>query len=234
MSLTSASEFNNLGAGIGAGGFGGFGGSMGGFGLIGLVGLKDLFDRDRKGDDGCAKEIATLAAISNLKDVTIAETRAIDMAICDVKANVKDALYATAIQAERNTNDIKTQAQAFQIANDRKFDEISREGERNTALILAKINQDKIDDLRDSLHLERRRVDARELEINVTNSNTSIQQQLQAQAQQQQQKQMEDRFAHDRKFDLLFAQVAKASQDIINVGGLMVGSSNTANPTNIK
>ena len=155
MSLTSASEFNNLGAGIGAGGFGGFGGSMGGFGLVGLVGLKDLFDRDRKGDDNCAKEIATLAAISNLKDVTIAETRAIDMAICDVKANVKDALYATAIQAERNTNDIKTQAQAFQIAN-------------------------------------------------------------------------------DRKFDLLFAQVAKASQDIINVGGLMVGSSNTANPTNIK
>ena len=35
-------------------------------------------------------------------------------------------------------------------------------------------------------------------------------------------------------FDMLFNQVAKASQDIINVGGYMKDSSQTSNTTNIK
>jgi len=264
---------------------------MSGFGLIGLLGLDDIIGRrDRKhgDDDGCAKEIATLAAIANLKDnqvqegrvlaaaitnskdatlaearilaaaitnakdatlaesriigaaianakeENVAEARALAMGLCEIKDNVKDALYAQTIQGLQNTEAIKAQAQAFQIANDNKFDALSAEGTRNTAAILARINQTEVDQLRDSLHTERRRVDARELEINVTNSNTSIQQQLQAQSQAQLQAQWQAKADADRKFDLLFSQVAKASQDIINVGGYMKDSSQTANPTNIK
>ena len=282
--LQSSSEFNNLGAG-GAGGFGGFpgfGGGIGGFGLIGLIGLQDLLRR-RGGEDGgdgnCAKEIATLAAIGNLKDISVAEARATGVAInavsdkvCDLEKTSLQQFYAQAIQASNIASEQKAQAVALAIAQDQKTDAA-------TAAILARINQSEVDGLRDSLLLERRRADqkeveinisnsntniasaiaaqtqaqlqaqlqlvrdgfdaerrradAREVEINVTNSNTSIQSQVQAQAQAQAQKQMQDKFDIDRKFDLLFGQVAAARQEVINTG-LMVGTSQTANPTNIK
>jgi hypothetical protein len=283
--LQSSSEFNNLGAGgFPTGGFGGFGGGMGvgGFGLIGLIGLQDLFNK-RRGDDGdgnCQKEIATLAAISNLKDISVAEARVTGAAInavgdkvCELEKTSMQQFYAQAIQAANIANDQKALAVQLAIAQDQKTDAA-------TAAILARINQSEVDSLRDSLLLERRRsdakeveisinnsntsiasaiaaqsqaqlqaqlqlvrdgfdaerrrADAREVEINVTNSNTSIQAQVQAQAQAQAQKQAQDKFDIDRKFDLLFGQVAKSSQDIINVGGLLAGVAQTANPTNVK
>lgn len=150
--------------------------------------------------------------------------------ICDAKDAIKDGFYATAIQAERNTTEIKNQATAFQIANDRKFEELSREGDRNTALILAKINQDTIDELREKLELSRRRVTDRELEINITNTNTNIQNQLQAQAQFQTQKSNDI----DRKFDLLFNQLNKTSNDVFNWGVMAASGNQATQATNIK
>lgn len=184
--------------------------------------------------NGMAQTEAIKVAIAASRAEQAADALALANTLCEVKGNVKDGFYASAIQAINNTNEIKGQAQAFQIANDRKFDELSREGERNTAAILAKINQSEIDQLRDQLFHERRRVDARELEINITNSNTSLQNQIQAQAQAQLQFQQQAKFDADRKFDLLFGQVSKANQDIINVGGYMKDASNKSNPTNIR
>jgi hypothetical protein len=53
---------------------------------------------------------------------------------------------------------------------------------------------------------------------------------MQAQAQVQAQRD----FDNIRRFDSMFSQVAKAGQDIINVGGLMAGVAQTANPVNVK
>jgi hypothetical protein len=254
--LQSSSEFNNLGAGVGMpGGFGGFGGGMGTFGLFGLLGIDSLTGR-RKGED-CdggpgRNELATLAAITNAKDdarantlglaaavtnakdTTIAEGRGLAAAICESEKTNLNQFYAAAIQAANNTQAIKDQATAFAIVADKRFDDLASAGVLQTASIIARINQSEVDSLRDQLHTERRRVDSRDLEININNSNTSLQNQIQAQGQLQAQLQTQARHETDRKFDLLFGQVAKSGQDIINVGGLLAGVTQTANPTNVR
>lgn len=184
MSLTGNLETNTIGGYPGVGGFG-FGG-IAPVGIVGLNNLFDRDRRDHgHGHDGCADKLLLMNAIGNLKDsvaeakdsladrvegtkdaltsriestkdTLVREARDLDNEICDVKGKLLETKYDLAIQAERNTNEIKNQAQAFQIANDRKFDELSREGERNTALILAKLNQTEIDNLRDQLFTERR------------------------------------------------------------------------------
>jgi len=211
--------------------------------------------------------------------VNVAEARAtgvlvnaVSDKVCELEKTSMQQFYAQAIQAANIASEQKAQAVALAIAQDQKTDAA-------TAAILARINQSEVDSLRDSLLLERRRSDAkeveisinnsntsiasaiaaqsqaqlqaqlqlvrdgfdaerrkvtdREIEINLTNSNTSIQSQIQAQAQAQAQKQAQDKFDIDRKFDLLFGQVAQARQEVINTG-LMVGTSQAANPTNIK
>lgn len=227
--LQNAPEFNSVG-----GGFGGFGGGLGGFGLFGLLGLRgigDLDGRDRRGgDDNCAREAAILAAISNSKDATVAEGRSLAAAICDSEKTNLQQFYAAAIQAANNTQAVKDQATAFAIVNDKRFDDLAAAGVTQTAAILAKINQTEIDNLRDQLHGERRRVDQRENEINIINTNTNVNQQFQAQAQLQTQRD----FDNQRRFDNLFGQVAKAGQDIIAVGSVLTGTTQTANPVNVK
>lgn len=232
MSIQSGYELNSLGGP----GFGGFGGGMGGFGLFGLLGLRGIGgfgDEDRRGrgdGDSCAKELATLAAIANAKDATIAEGRALGASICDSEKTNLQQFYAAAIQAANNTQAIKDQATAFAIVNDKRFDDLASAGVTQTAAILARLNQTEIDNLRDQLHSERRRGDSRDLEITIQNSNTNVNQQLQAQAQAQ----LVRDFEHSKRFDSLFSQTAKAGQDIINVGGLMAGIAQTANPVNVK
>ena len=232
--LQNSSEFNSVGAGYG--GFGGFGGGMGGFGLFGLLGLKGIGDLDgrRDGKDGCGgpgvNELATLQAISNAKDTTVAEGRALGEAICESEKTTLTQFYAAAIQAANNTQAIKDQATAFAIVADKRFDDLSAAGVAQTAAIIAKLNQTELDNLRDQLHSERRRCDARDLEITIQNSNTNVNTQLQAQAQAQ----LVRDYEHSKRFDSLFSQTAKAGQDIINVGGLMAGIAQTANPVNVK
>lgn len=214
--------------------------------------LKDMFILKAVGDnkDTIVNEGRGLAAaIASSKDVNVAQfaalageicdTRfdlsksvsdvgmALSKEICDIRGDVKDSTYALTLQNITNTQGIKDQALAFQIANDRKFDELSREGERNTAIILAKLNQTELDHLRDELHGSRRRFADREIEINIQNTAIAQQQQQQAQFANQ-------RHDFDRKFDVLFSQVAKSNQDIINVGGLMAGVAQSANPVNVK
>lgn len=202
---------------------GGFGAGIGGFGLFGLIGLLGRRGLGGDGDDNCAREAAVLAAISNAKDATIAEGRNLASAVCESEKTNLQQFYAAAIQAGNNTQAIKDQATAFAIVNDKRFDDLAAAGVAQTAAILAKINQTEIDSLRDQLEQARHHGRSRDVEVTM----------IQNQNQQQQQFQ---NLSNDvtRKFDALFSQVAKSSQDIINVGGLIAGATQTANPVNVK
>ncbi len=199
--------------GAGFGGYGGgFGGGFGGFGgiaPIGLVGINNLFGRDRDhdhGGHGCKGRdnddfehpLAILAAIANAKDQTVAEGRAAAAAFSVVNDNVKDGNYAAAIQAERNTAQLSSQAQAFAIAATAQFNEVKEAGVAQTAAILARINQSEVDRLRDELHETRRGRDLDSIRIENNNTNTNIQAQFQAQAQLQLQRELEE---NRRRFD---------------------------------
>lgn len=218
MGLASNLETNAIGGGgfgggygfapsFGFGGFGG-GGGIGGLGLVGLLGLNSFLGRDgfdhgrgRGGcdnDDNCAREAAILAAISNSKDATVAEGRALGAAICATDASIKDAQFALALQAERNTAQLSSQAQAFQISTEKSIDALMAAGAAQTATILARINQTEVDNLRDQLANERRGRDLDVIRIENNNTNTNIQGQFQAQAQAQLQRDLDE---HRRRWD---------------------------------
>lgn len=243
--------------GMGSGGFGGngfgFGGGLGGFGLFGLLGLRGIGGLDGEhrhthGGDNCTREILLMNAIGNLKDSIAASKDAvegnvdrakdflglglgrIDDEICETKSKILETKYDLAALNVANTQSIKDQATAFAISNDRKLDELARDGDKNTALILARINQSEVDRLRDELLETRHGLRAKDLDISIQNTNTNIQQQMQ----QQQQQQIARDFEFHRRFDFIGNQVAKSGQDIINVGGLMAGVAQTANPVNVK
>lgn len=225
MSFTGSTELNQMG-GI-PGGWGGFGGGFGGFGLFGLLGLRGIGDLDgRKGDDGCAKETAILAAIGNSKDTTVAEGRALTAAVAANREASAAQAYAAAIQASNNTQAIKDQATAFAIVNDKRFDDLAAAGVAQTAAILAKLNQTEIDNLRDQLFGERRRGDQREVEININNANAQSQAQVQAQFQQQ-----NDFLV--RKFNEFDNQINNTKQGIINLGTMVASGTQSTAATNI-
>lgn len=221
---TDYSAIGGLGGGIG-----GFGGGIGLFGLLGLKGIGDL-DGYRRGDDNCTREMALLAAIGNSKDTTVATGANLANAICDSEKTNLQQFYAGAIQAANNTQAIKDQATAFAIVTDKRFDDLTLAGVTQTAAILARINEAETQSLRDQLTHSHRRTDTQDISIAISNSNSQVQAQIQAQAQVQRDRDYE----HARRFDALFSQVAKSSQDIINVGGLMAGVAQTANPVNVK
>lgn len=235
MLTTGSSEFNQVGSGVGAGGLG-FGG-MGGFGLVGLFGLLNQGRRgggglfggggDDGGDGNGIAQAAILTAISNAKDATVAEGRALSAAICDAEKTNLQQFYASAIQAGNNTQAIKDQATAFAIVNDKRFDDLAAAGVLQTATILAKINQTEIDNLRDELAETRRGRDRDGIEISINNSNAQSQAQAQLQLQSQ-------NYEISRRFDILANQINRNSQDVINFG-TMAASGNQANQqTNVK
>lgn len=184
---------------------------------------RDGLGGHRDGGDGCAREAALLAAIANSKDTTVAEGRTLTAAVAANREASAAQAYAAAIQAANNTQAIKDQATAFAIVNDKRFDDLAAAGVAQTAAIIAKINQTEIDQLRDQLALARRHGDSKEMEITM----------IQNQNQQQQQQQAAN-FEIHRKFDAIFSQQAKAGQDIIAVGSLLAGTTQTANPVNVK
>lgn len=242
--LTNAPEFNSVGTdGFLGGGGGGIIGLLIALGLITRGGNGGLF-----GGDGNAINPAILAAIQSGQISTVAEFRAMSEEICSVKDAVKDGNYAAAIQAERNTNEILAQTTAFQVATNAQFDAVNREiagvalqGERNTSVILNAMKDDRIRELeKNEIILANRLAEEREErrhdkrghadEINIINTNTNINSLFQ----QQQQKQEQRDYENNRRFDTLFNQVAKSGQDIISVGSVLNGISQTANPVNVK
>jgi hypothetical protein len=232
MSLTGNLETNALGGfgggGIGYGGIGG-GSGIGAFGLFGLLGIDSLGNRGRKDDCGGpgVNELATLQAIANAKDTTVAEGRALGLAICESEKTNLQQFYAGAIQASNNTQSIKDQATAFAIVNDKRFDDLSIQAVNQTAAILARINDVENQNLRDQLFESRRRIESKEHELNIINTNTNVNNQFQAQAQVQTQRD----FDLHRRIDGVFGsfnQLNRNTQDVINFG-TMAASANQAN-----
>ncbi len=227
--LSNAQEFNSLGTGGGFGG--GWGNGLGGFGLFGLLGLKGIGDLDGRRNGDCDKpgvnELATLQAIQNAKDVTVASEANLRNAICDTEKTALQQFYAAAIQAQNNTQSIKDQATAFAIVQDKRFDDAATQAANNTAAILARINDVENQNLRDQLFEARRGRDVQDIKIENINTNSQLQAQLQAQAQVQTQRD----FDHIRRFDSIFGsfnQLNRNTQDVINFG-TMAASANQAN-----
>lgn len=229
--LQNAPEVNS----IGGGGFGfGSGGLLEGIILAsllgrgkGILGGSDSSDLDASGIAAKVVELQNstniLAEIGRHRDSTTNEFRGIGAGLFSINDAVKDGNYAAAIQAERNTNELSTQATAFAVA-------ASREAGTNTAAIIAKLNNDNEQMLRDriiALELasieERRRHDDEKVTIINTNNNTNVLTAIQLQREE-----------NDRRFSTLFSQQAKAGQDIIAVGSLLTGTTQTANPVNVK
>ncbi len=214
------------GLGIGGGGFGGgFGGGIAPFGLFGLVG--GFGDRGREHGCNDNSGLVLLNAIGNLKDTVFNAKDSIDERLDSVRdslssrvenvgdrvtfegRNISDRVadanvtnlqqfYAQAIQAERNTQQLSTQAQAFAIVADKRFDDLAAAGVNQTAAVLARINDVENQNLRDQLFESRRGRDRSDLEIQIQNTNTNTNAQFQAQTQAQLQAQLDE---HRRRWD---------------------------------
>ncbi len=245
MSLNSASEFNSLGNG-GFGGFGGFGG-IAPVGLIGLTSFGDHHKRDK--DDDCSTKmlllkaigdlkeaekdstLLTLAAIDRFKDNSVGEFRGIAKDICDTRHDIQKEICDTKTEVLKEVCDTKIeilksqfetekQITALSVKTDAQFAENAAEQFRQTAVILAKLNQDENQRLRDELFHAHRRSDSQDIDIKINNSNAQTQAQFQTQNN-----------ALFNALDRISGQVAKAENGIINVGGL-VAAAQTATPTN--
>src|SRR5437899_2502165 len=239
--LTNAPEVNSVGGfgGLGIGGWGG-GGLIEGLILASVLGRNrgGLFGGDGGGSadleaSGIAAKVVELQNTSNIlaelgrhKDCTIGEFRGINAGLFAVNDAIKDGNYAAAIQAERNTNELSTQATAFAVA-------ASREANTNTAVILAKINSDNEQSLRDRIIAleiaaveERRRHDDEKTTIVNTNNNTNVLTAIQLQ-----------KIDTDRKFDTIFgafSQLNRNTKDIINLGTMTASGTQANSQTNIK
>jgi hypothetical protein len=225
MSITSGTEFNSLGGGLG--GFGGLG-SLGGFGLIGLLGLGDLFNRDRDRNvcapnDGVGIADA-LSAISSTKDLFVAESRATNADIAATRAAISGEICDVKTEALKNVFALSTQITANQTLTAAQFAELERSGERNTAAIIAVINANEQQSLRDKIADLQRNVDRSNIEISVSNSQT------QAQAQQQAQLQGIYGVISNLANDL---QIVKQGQTIFNSGTMASSGTQAASNTKV-
>lgn len=254
MSLTNMPEFNSVG-----GGYGGFGGGFGQGGILEGIILASLLGRGGRGGllggdggsdnvslsaDGIAAKTAALVnqnadqnallgAIQAANIQNINESRALGSAVCEAEKTNLQQFYTAAIQSANNTQAIKDQATAFAIVADKRFDDLSAAGVAQTAAILARINDAEVQSLRDQLHGERRRGDAKDVEISIQNSNINTQAQAQAQFQVQTQRDNDLHRRLDGVFNS-FNQLNRNTQDVINFG-TMAASANQANSqTNVK
>lgn len=217
---------------LGNRGFGdGFGGPNGG-GIVASTVADQNISELRKDVAGVNTTVEALGnelqgAIFNLNSGLMSEFRNLDNQICDVEKTQLQSSYAQSLQAFQNTQSIKDQMSAFQVANDQQFcavkEAIHADGDATRALI----TQNLIDELRNQLVTERRNRDNREIEISVNNSNTSIQGQIQAQAQQQNQ------FLASM-FNALGDQVNRAANSVVQVGSGLVAGGQSNNQANTK
>lgn len=232
-----------------AGGFGGAGG-LGGVGLVGLIGLNSFLGGrgGLGGVDGTTGNVVADQNVSELrKDVQGVATTVMGLGnelqsaifnqtmaqmaqFTNVNDNIMNASKENALLAKDaviaglvNTQVIKEQAGAIQAANLENFSEIKQlinaDGDATRALI----NQNLIDGLREDLGRERRGRDAREIEINISNSNQQSQNQIQN---------LTNQLAVS--LNSLGDQIARNTNSVIAVGSTISGTSQAANPVNIK
>jgi hypothetical protein len=164
----------------------------------------------------------------NLQNLGIqAQFNQVDQAIAASTLTTALALKDAEINALKTANLLQTNIETLSTKNDAQFSAtlqaINADGDATRALI----NANTMADLRDQLALERRRSDAREVEINITNSNAQSQNQLQAQLQNQ-----NAFFAS--VISPLVEQVNSTRQGVINLGTMTGSATQASNSTNIR
>lgn len=164
--------------------------------------------------------------------------RALDNQICGVNQNLANLNFAQTIQNMNNTQAIQNQATANQIIAAENACAIKgliqAESDATRSLvhaetdrIVALMNSNLIDDLRNELLQERRSRDNREIEINVTQTNQQTQQVLQNQMQQQ-------GIIFANALNALGDQVNRAANSVVNVGSGTVAGGQTNSQANTK
>ena len=248
MGLTNSSEFQTIGMpGMGYGGLGGFGGGglLEGIILASLLrGRGGLMGDGSNGDldaDGIAAKVVQLQSTANISGEVqtlgneIANSFAIQNLATQAQFNQTNTNIAQAasaaslaskdaqIDALRTANALQTNIEALSTKTDAQYaatlTAIANDGQATRALI----TQAEIAGLRDQLFAERRRADAREVEISINNSNQQTQNQLQSQT-----------GVLGTILSGLGDQIAKNTNSVVAVGSTLLGTAQSANPVNIK
>jgi hypothetical protein len=184
----------------GAGGLGGFGegGLLTGIILASLLGKNGngLFGGNggSNGDldaDAIAARVVSLQSSANILAAVEDAKNSGSLNALAITDAVKDGNYNAAIQSERNTNEILRQQTAFAVA-------ATRENDVNTAAIIARINQNEVDMLKERLERERDDRRNRDTELIINNTNTNTNSLFQSQTQAQLQAQLDE---SRRRFD---------------------------------
>ncbi len=173
-------------------------------------------------DDNRANAIAITASIERNKDLNVNEFRAIAKDVCDAKTVLAEKICDVQIETLKANFETERQITALSTKNDAQFTALSVEGERQTAIILAKINQNEEQRLRDEIEALRRRADNTEIDIRINNSNAQTQAQFQAQNN-----------ALFKTLERIEVQNARAENSLVNLG-TMVGTAQTNTNANTK
>lgn len=247
MGLTSLPEFNSIG-GSGFGSGFGSGGLLEGIilaSLIGRNGNNGLFGGSGSNGDLDADAIAAkVVQLQNTANISgeiqglgneIASSFSIQNLASQSQFNQTNAAIAASAaasalaskDAEINTlrvaNALQTNIEALSTKTDAQYaatlTAISADGQATRAMI----TQGTIDSLRDELNAERRRADATSIAINIANSQAQTQAQLQSQT-----------GVLGTFLTGLGDQIAKNTNSVVAVGSTLLGTSQSANPVNIK
>jgi hypothetical protein len=173
-------------------------------------------------DDNRANAIAITASIERNKDLNVNEFRAIAKDVCDAKTVLAEKICDVQIETLKANFETERQITALSTKNDAQFTALSVEGERQTAIILAKINQNEEQRLRDEIEALRRRADNTDIDIRINNSNAQTQAQFQAQNN-----------ALFKTLERIEVQNARAENSLVNLG-TMVGTAQTNTNANTK
>jgi hypothetical protein len=227
MSLTGNLETNSIGSG-----FGGLNNWGGGVTPVVLVGDNRRCDDDCDGkllllnaisnvkDDNRANAIAITASIERNKDLNVNEFRGIARDVCDAKTVLAEKICDLQVETLKANFETERQITALSTKTDAQFTSLTVEGERQTAIILAKINQEVEQRLRDEIASLRRHADRTDVDIKINNSNSQTQAQFQAQNN-----------ALFGALEKITEQNARAENSLVNLG-TMVGTAQTNTPTN--
>lgn len=207
---------DGLGMGLGAGGLGG--------GLLGGVLAAALFNR-RGGVFGGEGEGGGGAAVNQLTlNQVLTGIGDVKLDVAEQTTTLTNSLGQLALGIQQGFANVKDSVQANSLANLTATTNGTQQVLQAICALGSKIDAGTIANLQAELAEVRGGLRGKEVEVNVT------QNVAQAQAQQQTQAQINTLLA---QFPLLFAQINRSNQDIVNLG-TMVGNTQSSANTNVR
>lgn len=245
LGLVGLIGLNSLWGGRGGWGDGWGGGGFGpnGAGVVASTVADQNISEFRKDVQGVNTTVESLGnelqGAINMSNMNNANNfRALDNQICGLNQNLANLNYAQTLQGFQNTQAIKDQATANQIIAAENACAIKgliqAEADNTRSLVhaetdrvIALINANQTQDLRDRILELTRRGDNREIEINVQNTANATQNQMQAQLQQQRQELA-------TFMNVVGDQLARQTNSIVNLGTMTAsGQTNSASQTKV-